>query len=60
VESSERLGRYRWTVERTPAWMLAFRRLAVRYERHAASVVAFLPLTCALICVRFLRRAGAV
>ena len=26
VESRERLGRYRWTVERTVAWLLAFRR----------------------------------
>ena len=60
VESSERLGRYRWTVERTLAWMPALRRFAVRYDRHAASVVAFLHLTCALICVRFLRRAAAV
>ena len=57
VESSARLGRYRWTVERTIAWLLAFRRLTVRYERHAASVLAFLHLACALICLRFLQRA---
>ena len=59
VESSERLGRHRWKVERTFAWVLAFRRLTVRYERHLASVVAFLHLACALICLRFLRRAEA-
>jgi transposase len=59
VESSERLGRHRWRVERTLAWVLAFRRLSVRYDRHAASVLAFLHLACALICLRFLRRAEA-
>jgi transposase len=60
IESSERLGRYRWTVERTIAWLLCFRRLAVRYDRLAASVVAFLHLACALICLRFLHRAESV
>jgi transposase len=47
-------------MERTIAWVLAFRRLTVRYDRQAASVLAFLHLACALICVRFLRRAEAV
>ena len=54
VESSQRLGRHRWVVERTQAWAVTLRELAVRYDRHAATVVAFLHLTCALICVRFL------
>ncbi len=60
IESRERLGRHRWVVERTNAWLLAFRRLTVRYERHATAVLAFLHLACALICLRFLRRAEAV
>jgi transposase len=47
----------RWVVERTHGWLLAFRRLTVRYDRHAASVLAFLYLACALVCLRFLRRA---
>jgi transposase len=59
IESSERLGRVRWVVERSLAWVLAYRRLAVRYDRHAASVLAFLHLTCALICLRHLARAEA-
>ena len=59
-ESSERLGRHRWTVERTLAWLLCFRRLTVRYDRHAAAVLAFLHLACALLCLRFLQRAEAV
>ena len=46
-------------MERTIAWVLAFRRLTVRYDRHAASVLAFLHLACTLICLRFLRRAEA-
>src|SRR5215218_7945940 len=33
-ESSKRLGRYRWVVERTLAWLARYRRLAVRYERR--------------------------
>ena len=60
IEPRERLGRHRWVVERTNAWLLAFRRLTVRYDRHAVSVLAFLHLACALICLRFLRRAEAV
>ena len=59
VESSERLGRHRWKVERTLSWVLAFRRLTVRYDRHAASVLAFLRLACARIGLRFLQRAEA-
>jgi transposase len=46
-------------VERTIAWLVAFRRLTVRYDRHAATVLAFLHLACSLICLRFLRRAEA-
>jgi transposase len=57
VESSGRLGRHRWIVERTTAWQLAYRRLAVRYDRQAATVLGLLHLACSLICVRFLRRA---
>jgi transposase len=59
VESSERLGRHRWVVERTHAWVVTFRKLAVRYDRHAASVLAFLHLACIVICLRFLARAEA-
>lgn len=59
VDSSERLGRYRWTVERTQAWAVAFRKLGVRYDRQAATVWAFLHLACALIGLRFLTHAEA-
>jgi transposase len=33
IESSQRLGRHRWTIERTGAWLGGFRRLRIRYER---------------------------
>lgn len=57
VESSERLGRYRWVVERTTlAWLHRFRRLAVRYERRADIHRAFLRLGCALISFKFVER----
>jgi transposase len=55
VESSQRLGRHRWKVERSLAWLLANRRLTVRYERRADILTAFLHLACALICVRTLQ-----
>jgi transposase len=41
VESSQRLGRHRWKVERSLAWLLANRRLTVRYERRADILTAF-------------------
>ena len=53
-ESSQRLGRHRWVVERTFAWLNQFRRLAIRYERRADIHHAFLTLGCALICFRSL------
>lgn len=57
VESSERLGRHRWVVERTIGWLLAYRSLTVRYDRQAMTVLGLLHLACALVCVRFLQRA---
>jgi transposase len=55
VESTTRLGRHRWKVERSLAWLLANRRLTVRYERRADILTAFLHLACALICARKLQ-----
>jgi hypothetical protein len=37
------------------AWLLACRRLTVRYERRADILPGFLHLACALICARKLR-----
>jgi transposase len=55
VERKTRLGRHRWVVERTLAWLHRFRRLTIRYERDEALHQAFLDLGCALICLNFLR-----
>lgn len=49
------LGRTRWVVERTLAWLHRFRRLNVRYERRPCVHHAFLTLACALICWNFLK-----
>ena len=49
------LGRTRWVVERTLAWLHRYRRLAVRYERLDYVHEAFLTLGCVLICWNFLQ-----
>ena len=56
VDSSERLGRHRWVVERTLAWLARYRRLTIRYERLVAVHRAFLHLGCALICFNYIKR----
>jgi IS5 family transposase len=56
IESSEKLGRYRWVVERTLSWMNRFRRLKVRYERRDDIHQAFLDLGCAMICWRYVQQ----
>ena len=50
IESKTRLGRHRWVVERTFAWLNQYRRLRIRYERRQDIHEAFLKLGCALIC----------
>lgn len=52
VESSERLGRHRWVIERTMAWLTGYRRLSPRYERHSRNYLAFLGLAAALLCYK--------
>ena len=49
------LGKQRWVVERTIAWLHQHRRLRVRYERRADVHEAFLALGCSLICFKLLR-----
>lgn len=56
IESSEKLGRHRWVVERTHAWLNRYRRLKIRYERSAEIHLAFLQLGCALICWNFVQQ----
>jgi transposase len=54
IDSGEKLGRHRWVVERSLAWLHRFRRLRVRDERRDDIHRAFLHLGCALICLNFL------
>jgi IS5 family transposase len=56
IESSEKLGRHRWVVERTLAWLGQFRRLTIRYERREDIHQAFHSLGCALICFKAVQR----
>jgi transposase len=49
------LGRTRWVVERTLAWLHRFRRLNLRYERRPCVHEAFLTLACALVCWNYLK-----
>lgn len=44
------LGKSRWVVERSFAWLHDLRRLRVRYERRADIHEAFLKLACVLVC----------
>lgn len=57
IESSEKLGRHRWVVERTLAWFGQFKRLQIRWERRDDIHLGFLHLGAALICLRFLEHA---
>jgi transposase len=50
VESSQRLGRHRWVVERTMSWLMRYRRLVRRYDLYAEHFTAFTTIACALIC----------
>jgi transposase len=56
IESSGRLGRQRYVVEWSLAWLVGCRRLQVRYERHADILLGFVHLACALICLKSLNR----
>jgi transposase len=50
VESSARLGRHRWRVERALSWLSCYRRLGVRWDRDSERWFAFVLLACALVC----------
>ena len=56
IESSDKLGRHRYVVERSLAWLVGYRRLQVRYERRADILLGFVCLACALICLKSLNQ----
>jgi transposase len=51
------LGRERWIVERTVAWLHNYRRLLIRTDRRDDIHEGFLALACCLICWRHLETA---
>jgi transposase len=52
TEHGSGLGRKRWVVERTFAWLHNRRRLLIRTDRSDEIHEAFLALACCLICWR--------
>ncbi len=56
TQDGRSLRRYkrRWKVERLFAWLGNYRRLVVRYERHADNFLGFVHLGCILILLRYL------
>jgi transposase len=56
IESSQRLGRHRWRIERTISWIFGYRRLTIRYERKATYLAAFLSLAASLTCYKKLAK----
>jgi IS5 family transposase len=56
IEPSARLGRYRWTIERTGASLGGFRRLRIRDERDSGRLSALVLLACAVICCNALQQ----
>ena len=55
TEHGSGLGRVRWVVERTFAWLHHFKRLLVRYDRRHEIHEAFLAIACCLVCFRRLQ-----
>jgi transposase len=58
VETSEKLGRHRWVIERTISWLTRYRRLTIHYERKATHFLAFLTLAAAIAFFKKLRKAA--
>ncbi|PJO22584.1 IS5/IS1182 family transposase [Burkholderia glumae AU6208] len=54
IESSERLGRHRWVVERTHAWLAGFGKLRIGFARrldiHPALLILAAAIICSMIC----------
>lgn len=51
-DSSARLGRHHWVVERTLRWLLSHKRLTLRHDRTAVTINALARLAVTLICAR--------
>ncbi|MFI7123863.1 IS5 family transposase [Amycolatopsis sp. NPDC049868] len=49
IESSKKLGKHRWVIERSIAWLFGYHRLTTRYANHFC---AFLTLAATLTCFK--------
>lgn len=56
IESSERLGKHLWVVERTHSWFAGFGKLRIRFERRLDIHEVLLKLAVATICARVVYR----
>ncbi|MFJ2935974.1 transposase [Streptomyces sp. NPDC087219] len=52
IETSGRLGRHRWVIERTMSWLAGCNRLPRRYEREPEHFLAFTAIATNLINYR--------
>jgi len=50
------LGKFRWPVERTIAWLKQYRRIGTRRERTARAFESFVTMACAMIAYKQLTR----
>ena len=55
TEHGSGLGKTRWMIERTMAWLRQFRRLRMRYEKRADIHEAFVCIACIMICYNSLK-----
>lgn len=55
TQDGRALRRYarRWKIERLFAWLLNYRRLTTRWERHAENYLGFVQLGCICILLRY-------
>lgn len=56
IESSEKMGQYRWKVERFFAWLHRYRRLLSRWERRGDIHLGFMELACCPIAFGYVER----
>jgi transposase len=56
IETGDKLGRHRWVIERTLAWLTGYRRLTLRYERHPSHFLAFVTLAATITCYKKLTK----
>ena len=55
TENGSGLGRFRWVVERTNAWLKGFKRMRVRWDRSSVIQSAWNALAMSVICFRLWR-----